>query len=185
METIKDLNSKWWYRLSKVVYFAIMIMVLFITTAYIGNETSPYSVLDLDNSHLVCLKDNKIVNFKLSFTDVNRIEKSSVAYRVLEKDWDRDDLIGRLCNTKKDHNVAIPPINNTGSYTPVSNRTGVHWREEVLERHEIIKNDRVIGSLISTFFFIAIAWMLTFLAFEILRRTFYYIVLGSIRPKKE
>lgn len=182
MKTISELNEKWWYRLLKVIYFALIIFTLFIVTSFVGNETAPYSVLDLDNSNLVCLNENKSVNFKLSFNEVNRIEKSSSAYRVLEMDRDRDDLIGRLCGTKKDYLNSLPALNNTGSYVPVSNRTGVDWRKEVLERHLLIKNDKIVGSWKMTIFYIMLSWVFIFIIFEILRRIFYYIILGKIKP---
>lgn len=182
MQTISELNSKWWYRLLKVSYFAFLIVALFLTTSYIGNETSPYPVLDLDNSYLVCLNEDKSTDFKLSFRKVNQVENSFIAYIFLEEHWYRDDLIGRLCNSKNDYYDPQSVFND--NYVPINERSRLNWREKVLERHELIKSDKVVGSWLTTVFFIMLSWAFVIGAFEIMRRVFYYIVLGKIRPKK-
>lgn len=182
MQTILEMNNKWWYRLFKVSYFGLMIVALSFITIYVGNQTSPYSVLDLDNSYLVCLNEDKSTDFKLSFREVNQVENSFIAYTILEKHWDRDDLIGRLCNSKNDYYDPQSVFND--NYVPINERSRLNWREKVLERHELIKSDKVVGSWLTTVFFIMLSWAFILIAFEMVRRIFYYVVLGKVRPNQ-
>ncbi len=174
MQTVSELNTKWWYRLVKVVYLVALVVVSLSVANTVLNNTAPYMTIDLDKSTLVCLKGGGLVNYVISFSEVNRIENSSVAYRVLEKDWDRDDLIGRLCNIKD-------RSDNSGSYIAVNS---YNWRQEVLSLHRLDKVDKQIGNWYLTFFYGLFSLFVVCMFFEILRRSFYYVVLGSLKPKK-
>ncbi len=178
MKTVAELNEKWWYRLLKVTFAIAFIFSVFVAVALVFNEMRPYEVLDLDKSKLICKNPNGSLNFSVSFTEVNKSEGSMYAYQNLEKDWDRDDLIAELCN------ITIPTVTNKSGF---SNREYTvkkdGWREMVLSLHSLEKVNKTIGSYWLMFLFILITLFAIVISFEIVRRTFYYIVLGSLRPK--
>ncbi len=184
MKTVAELNEKWWYRLLKVAYYFCFVTVCFLIVNQIVISTKPFETLDLQQSNLVCLKSDRTLNFKISFEEINRIKDSTSAYKVLYKDWDRDDLIGEICNTK---NLNDKPLTQTntglGGYTPIGGKN--NWRKDVLDLHKIEEVNKVIGSYWITFFLSCIAIIIVLLCFDLVRRSFYYVILGSFVPHKK
>lgn len=50
----EELNGKWWYRLIKVLYGVVFILVIVLVVIYMNNHYKPKKVLDLSQSHVKC-----------------------------------------------------------------------------------------------------------------------------------
>lgn len=194
MQTISDLNKKWWYRFIKVLFFSLIAIAIYFATIINLKNNVPNEEISLNNSFLICEAGN---NKTFSFQTINTVKNSRYAYEKLEEDWTRDDLIGELCGIVK------PQIKN--EYIPISSqsigfdidrydalevaRASLEekiqlWRKEVLSSHKLEKNNVTIGS----WFEFGALYFLSLLSIvvmaEFIRRIFYYIVLGKIKPEK-
>ncbi len=93
MKTMVDLNSKWWYRLLKVVYVCFFAYVALGFISEIFHYNKPYSTLDETRSEVVCLKGNKE-----TYTYSRLINLYSVNSLVLETQGLSSTRIASLCD---------------------------------------------------------------------------------------
>lgn len=160
-KTISYLNSKMWYRFIKVVFLLFLFLCLVSSSAAIFTYYSPK--YDNAKSYIKCAKGK---NFILNQNGIN-----------LHSDfmWDFDmEKAKSLCfdgtlDFKTDkygqtHLETTSETNNSGKYELVSIYTNRNW--------------------IATIGFILLSIVISLFIFEATKRGFYYIVLGSIRPKK-
>jgi hypothetical protein len=152
METIKDLNSKWWYRLLKVFY--VMALLIAVSVALFELVDSAKPSYDGNLSYIQC--DNGKV-FILNEWGLLLVGDRLSSYQ--------SDRASQLCTS-----VTIDGELDT------SNQSNSVY-EIVVKYHDFNWFSVSIYSLI-----VIINLVLTF---EVARRIFYYIILGSIRPKKE
>ena len=183
MKTLKELNAKWWYRLVKVCFillflFCLITPVVMIVVSYnpIVSESQSSAVCDdgrrlqlgaqqgYENGELT----TKYYTFSSDYSELALFCSSDKAIaskiRSLESTTLDDRELANLVRSRLDvfaNEVYFSPNNYTIDY--------VYTERDWLA---------TIGySLLSIFITIAL--------FEVARRIFYYIVLGSLRPKKQ
>jgi len=159
-KTISYLNSKMWYRFIKVIYLLILFLSLVGYSVAIFVYYGPR--YDNDKSYIKCANGK---NFILSQNEIN-----------LHSDfmWDSDiEKAKSLCfdgtvnfTTDKYGQTRLghtSKTDNSGKYELVNIYTNRNW--------------------IATIGFILLSIIGNLLVFEAIRRAFYYIALGTIRPK--
>ncbi len=157
------LNSKWWYRLIKVVYFFLFLIILITPLVEIVEDN--LSKYDNKNSYIKCA-NNKIFfleenNFPSDgFVSIEKVE--SLCF----------DGVKKIINNKSNfldgfqtyEEQIISQTENSGKYTLVSVYTNIKWFK---------------------IFYLSFFSSITIIAFfELVRRLFYYIFLGSFLPEK-
>ena len=130
MKTIKELNGKWWYRLIKVAY-VLLLMVVSISFLVL-----PYLIFEHED------------------------EKSGLNEEEMSR-------LTNLLDSRKSSNFS----DMSNSITKPNNFESIVVNED--------------GN-----WFLVLLWSLSgllgsFLVFEIIRRIFYYVILGSFKPNKE
>ena len=167
MKAVSEMSSRWWYRLLKVVFYLLLVTSIVFSLFYLQNEYIPYEVTDREVSTFSCLSGNFST---YTFTSVNLRGDRLTAEEVL-----------RLCEVT---DAPEPPIFDQ-SNTHVENVAEIRkWQGEILSLVDYSMETKVIGSWYETVFFLLIIILFWIIVFESVRRLFYYIVLGSIRPIK-
>lgn len=165
MKSIKWLNEHWWYRLIKVMYIIFLTLIIVIPPFVIINEYKPK--FDNDSSYIKCANGKEFI-----------LSKNNI-YLYNDYMWSHDkDKATSLCfdgsieytnyGTGIWKDLTVPKITstteNSGKYQLISIYKNRDWT-------------RTLGfSLVST--------VVIIILFELIRRIFYYVILGSIRPPK-
>lgn len=164
METIKDLNSKWWYRLLKVAVIVSFLISFLVYSDFVYDIYSPQydnvaSNIECANGKVFYLEEWGFYagTGRLSVYGDNRA-KEHCLYLTTENELD-------LKNALKDEETRPTLDMIFGGYT-----LNIVYEE----RKWFLTIVGIIG-----------VFILHLIVFEIVRRIWYYIVLGSIRPKKE
>jgi hypothetical protein len=159
MKTISELNDKWWYRLLKVTYILSILLALVINIVIIFDQNGPF--FDPKKSYITCVDGRRfdLDNYDRLFIDhLDTIDRNNFqAWCTTEATIDSDG------------DVKLKKLDSYGSDIKQYNF------------HPHYEN----RDWIAVITFILIALAMVFGVAEILRRIFYYIVLGSIRPKKK
>ena len=161
-KTISYLNSKIWYRFIKVIYLLILfISIVGYSTAIFISYSQEY---DNTKSYIKCANGK---NFILS---QNEIDLHSDFMGSSDREKSKSlcfDGLNSIEKTDSDHIFRLKTISeteNSGKYELVSIYINRNW---------IVTIEFILLSIIGNLFI-----------FEAIRRGFYYVVLGSIRPKK-
>ena len=178
MKTIKELNSKWWYRLLKVAYVILFIGIFSLSIAFVYSATEPE--YDKLSSYIKCT-NGRVLNYdehKLDSDYIDYSSKQALAYEctkaksgISEEEKSIIDYAKSNGKTKED---AIEALSN---YRQDKGRIPSDNYEFVIKY--IDRDWLKFGSGVF------LGFVLSFFLFEVLRRVFYYIVLGSFKPKKE
>lgn len=214
MKTINELNSKAWYRLLKIVYGLLFLLILVVfnwiivsdgiksidnnktaisctygdkkilTPQQIGIELSNYQFRDGFNykNFFEGYNDYAIKTiFKNCYQSTNDDVDVFAAQRVYEV-WGNDRLSIKkedrppLTEAEKKYlDETIPKIEN--SYINSDKTKYLDYSIKLFEIQPVY----TYGKFLKYFIF---GNLLILFLFEILRRAFYYVVLGSIRPQK-
>lgn len=217
MKTITEINTKWWYRLVKVIFILLFAIVLLIANGLIFSQTD-FKQISLDKTKISC-----------TYGDKKEFMASEASPYLLSS----DDFKGEKFDYKyyferygNEYNIR-DILNNC--YTPENEYFDVFAMQRVYEVYgaerlkirgtdrppltederqyldqEITKIESAYGSSKYKYLdysvklfdispvFSHIPFLKTFLltnliilaVFEVIRRAFYYIILGSLRPKK-
>lgn len=161
MKTISELNAWWWYRLLKVV--SLFLLLAFIVGTPIGIFINYGPQYDNDNSYIKCANGK---TFKLEPNGIYTYSDYLDSYDIEKAEGLCFD--GTIEVVEDRFGEKRPQITsrttNSGKYELISIYTERDWVA-------------TIG-----FTLLSIVGYLVF--FEIVRRVFYYILLGSIRPQK-
>lgn len=159
MKSIKDLNQKVWYRTLKVLY-----IIFFVSTFSI----SVYAIFDTHEqkinskeSYILC-RDNK----KILINESN--SKSSIGSNI---GYMRDEEIDNICFANISAVTFSPDYPNTLKKLEAKN----------LNYQLVIVYERYWSNIIA---FILFAAAINLFVFELIKRIFYYIILGKIIPEK-
>lgn len=220
MKTIPELNSKWWYRLVKILYvFTFIIIVIFGTALFF---TSSYeNEVDYNKTAVVCSNgvstpisqvSNVITQLGASFpvkaTDVVFHNKLPDNFELLALHFGATEVSGEpdefdvafraLCSTQvvimKDGTRKLVPYNKFSQLDlsnvstvdgkpPLSFSSSIMWGNVSVKNYDI---STVLKSHTLQKILYSIALLLcVLLVFEVIRRSFYYVVLGSLKPSKK
>ena len=164
--TIAYLNTKIWHRLLKVIYILIFISVSVYAVMLSIEEYSPHEALDYSKSLIIC--DN---GETYTFSEARNV--------------DDDIAMEKLC---------LSPAEKTRREVFLDYQAFLEREkmgiphpeyEEIPLNYKIQKVYKTIGGWYLVFGY-SILWILIiYVALEITKRAFYYIVLGKINPPKK
>jgi hypothetical protein len=188
MKTISELNAKWWYRLLKVIYLAIFTLSFVAVVIQINDTLSPYQVLDFKNSKVVCLSGNKN---QVTFNDLLlKVDKDDLKYERLDavKIASICEIVGpygELFSMSDGEPTRMSRADYNSFYSIENRPLALEWSAKVVNMVQYEKSYTTIGSWLDVIGAILLAIAIVAVIFELIRRIFYYIVLGSLRPKKK
>ena len=184
-KTISYLNSKMWYRFLKVIF----ILLFFITATIVcfvtfSTTSSSNRFLDKGNSRIICKIGNKgpflikgiLNNSEIKLISNNVSDYSSVFDNSLNLDNDISKKISQACVTPLDptkKTYSIDELVAAGATTANNPFPG-------LFRIESVYNNNTKRAII----YALTSLIITTLIFGLIKRSFYYIILGTIKPKK-
>ena len=171
--TINYLNSRWWYRLIKTAYLFFFLLGLLGYPIAIFNFYGPE--YDNDASYIKCANGKKFILSQNGITLYGEFMGST------DQEKAKNLCFGGVINymepirmTKAEYEAKY------GQAPTVENVTesGAAGKYELISKY-ITRNWLVIIG------FSLLSILATLFIFELLRRIFYYIVLGNLRPKKQ
>lgn len=154
MKTIPELQRKWWYRLLKVFSLFVAFVSLICVITITWNTYGPE--FDPVGSHIVCQDGRNFPVDKIGMYSEFGVYNFDETFRT----WCSTELFNDngLMKLKKINDS----ISSEQNYTLIVKYTSRSWLE---------------------FIGYSVLWILgILLVFEILRRVFYYIILGSVFP---
>jgi hypothetical protein len=155
-KTISHLNTKWYYRFAKVAFILVSLFVVIIVLAIAFDSSEPYQVFDNNKSYIVCnTQEQQGVKYYISNSGENL--SSTDLYS-----WDIDKL-NTLCGEK------------------ISTLNYINNRQKYFDLFPVYRN---VGSWFGTIFECLMSLAITLLIIGIIKRLFYYIILGKFFPKK-
>lgn len=166
MQTISELNKKIWYRFIKVIFILIITISSGLAVYINFDAVGSYQ----DDHRITCNYGNK-TNF-LAYKDKNI---------YLSLDYYLHGLVGLSDNTKE----KIQSICEISQEELTAKLDRIFKGNDNSKRLFDITKEKVITNTYWT----AIIWsiisvLIILLIFEIIKRAFYYIVLGKIKPPK-
>jgi len=165
-KTISYLKSKAWYRLVKVFFFLALLIVLGIF-GFIAFSSKPYTTIDQYNSKIVC---NNGKEYKAGDHGIG-IYLPQVFSVIRGADNPADAQV--LC---VEGGSFVPEAVSMDEWTKLTSPTPL-YKIEIVEK--------TVGNWWSFIGYIVLALFIILAIFEAIRRIFYYIVLGSIKPKNK
>lgn len=157
MKTIPELNSKWWYRLAKVVYGSMVLLILGISVSLTFYAYAPD--FNIDESYVECDDGRR---FSVSNLQIYGDYVSPWVDKTF-RTW-CSSVIGLGSNGGGVLEIENGSISDEVNYTFIAQYTPRDWA-------------RTIGySLLAVF----VAMVIT----EITRRVLYYVALGKFHPPK-
>lgn len=154
-KTLDTLNNKAWYRLIKVLFIFLYIIILALVIKLNVDDEKPRQVLDSYNTTISCRggttykagESGIVFSSESDLSWKNRLKEFCMSSKLLPNEYIKPlDYV----NQNYDINFAHKEVGSWG------------------------------GALLNAFF---AAFVFVFI-FEIIRRAFYYVILGKIFPKK-
>jgi hypothetical protein len=167
VKTISYLNDKTWYRLVKLLFILFFLVVFSFVVVIIFSELWR-NTLDIPNSRVVCQYGNeKQFTLKEIFKGKDMPVTIPDVFDMIDSKSKSNETILNACSiTKK--TIPKKHYDAPDSFKPLPYR---------IEKQT--KNN--IGLLL---IYSILTLIITAIVFEILRRSFYYVYFGSIKPKK-
>lgn len=157
MKTITDLNAKWWYRLVKVAYLLFALLIVIVVVSVVVDA---YDRTFNDNeSYVSCNDGRKFFVDKMGMYGDYVSSYDDKSFRT----WCATTMVTED-GTKK-LKLINGPVPEEKNYTFVAVYTPRDWT----------------GTIGSSALWIAVILLVS----EGIRRIFYYIILGSLRPLKK
>lgn len=152
---MSDLNNKMWYRLIKVLYITMFLVILI----------TGLSIIYIDNK----VPDKFIQNSKL-IEIIKNAPENTTSEGIMMALEDRGYIIEKFDEAS---------LGKLESVFKKSNQSDSI--EKIMSRYQ---SYRTYPSSIAMLGYLMLFLLISLLFFEIIRRIFYYIVLGTLRPKK-
>lgn len=186
MNTRNELNSKWWYRLIKVVFIGLTLSCMVISVLLVTDANSPRQVKDYridcvadytNHKTFLAEKDAGIYIFRYG---------TDTVYQSLTDDIKQK--IRKVCDISEEEKQGA----DSKAIAYINEQTKIGTSHEVIQnyldanvRAYLISETQVTeGGLLSIVAYSVLSIILLLTVAEIIRRAFYYVVLGNIRPKK-
>lgn len=178
-QTISSLNGKAWYRFLKVVCIFLFLFVTVVTIALISDI---YRAEQFNDYRVVCNYGNK-TNF-LARSDKGILLSD---YDLREgfasiPDYEKGALLEACRTTETEEQTGFVP--KLGTPVPPTSLTLEEMRQRQSSQYTFSKEQVTSGGFMVILGYSLLAILIIALVFEIARRVFYYIVLGSLRPEK-
>jgi len=174
MKTVSELQSRWWYRFIKVLYTGcfLLVFIFFLASFYYENKSYP---MNYSKTRITCLDSQK--SFDIDKSELNLVDDklSNEQQEALALKYCRGKEIARQSSIDLSkygaRRVSNPFLSGsflisnsvfTASYGVMEEK--IDWSSLLIQLLYLIVTEAFL--------------------FELFRRIFYYIVLGSLRPKK-
>jgi len=167
MKTISELNERWWYRLLKVIYIIFFSLFFISTVAIISDENSPE--FNSKKSYVTCLDGRRFELRNYPYLD-------GVNLSVRDKFNFQDSCTTKGTDIKINSDFEQMKLKNEGIIPASQVKTPVSYFFHPYYSSRNWSNI-ILYSLLT--------FVITLTIAEAIRRSFYYIILGSIRPKKK
>ncbi|MEK9147661.1 MAG: hypothetical protein AAB593_02010 [Patescibacteria group bacterium] len=165
-KTISYLNSKMWYRAIKVVY--LILLASFLIGYPIGIFIAYGPEYDNNSSIIKCANGEEFVLNRISlsgnFLSDNDIKKAAESFCL-------------------DTPIKMTTAEYEAKYGQLPDYSGLSFSEKIKPRYELISN-YTNRNWFASIGYSLLSILAVLLCFEIIRRIFYYVVLGVIRPQK-
>jgi hypothetical protein len=173
-KTISYLNSKAWYRLLKVVYLLVFLFSLIVAIAIINDI---YGVKRLKDHRVACNYGSK-ANF-LAYKDKGIYLSDYELENGLGEIPSKKDSLQTACEITKEEreNLIVAIMKGKTTDDPSSDNY-------MPPLYRITQEQVVSGRVSDVVSYSLLTILLIVLVFEVVRRAFYYVVLGSVRPVK-
>jgi len=206
MKTISELNNTKWYRFLKVIYILSFIIIFGFSLLIILNEY-PFHI-NAKKSYAKC-DNGTIINFADKFKDIDSLsdaaslkcdyDKSVASTEYLDTMWRLDCLTNKEIGEKM--KMTYPFYNDTDT-EELGAEARQRLENNLFNRNDLFNNvplgEAIVIPAEKNYSFVIVCsrnWLrileysiLSFLilavVFELIRRIFYYVVLGTIKPKK-
>jgi len=168
MKTINELNEKIWYRLIKVIFAIIFLCVSLFVVIGIYNQ---YKSRETDDYTVTCNYGNRN-----EFEAINDKQ-------ILITDFDLKNGISSISDYKKEliqKACAISDQELKVKFDAILNKT-----DDGKSLFDVRKSKVNVGSNLKATVYSLFGLAIVLAIFEVLKRVFYYIILGTPRPKKE
>ncbi|MDB4992403.1 MAG: hypothetical protein JWL75_648 [Parcubacteria group bacterium] len=183
MQTISELNKKWWYRLTKVIYFITLFIVIVIPVWIMWVQSAP--TFDISKSYVECNNGLKL--------DSNTLSTKGVFLYDNFIPYESENKVRFLCASDSDiAEIARKAYPN--GYSSLSDEviaSIMRANQDAFLEHATISsvNYRIVSIYTSRDWqsmlgYSAVIIVSVALLFEAIRRIFYYVFLGKIRPSK-
>ena len=164
--TIKKLNEKIWYRLTKVVYILCFAIILSAIVWVNYNQIGTYQT---DNK-VICFYGNKSTFLSYRDKEMSIYYDYTVSPKSLYQT--SIDQIMKECGITEQEN--LKRFGTTSS--------GLDFEAMAFTIEEVKVNE---FTYLSAILWSMLYMIIAILIFELIKRTFYYIVLGKLKPNKE
>lgn len=165
MKTVADLNSQWWYRLVKIIYILIWIFLILLLIIWVGAENEPRT---FSTYKITCNYGNKdtFIGYARGIYLIDLDIKNGISSI---SDY-KKGLIQEECKiTEQELNLVFDATLNKENPSPLFTVNKTSYTE---------------GRWSTTIFFQILTLVIALSAMELIRRCFYYVLLGSFRPSK-
>ncbi len=202
-KTVASLNSKMWYRLLKVIFILTFLVFLIFFNGIIISEWT--ATVDKDKTIISCLNDKK---FSLKDTDVDisvKYIKGGFDYKGFFEGYNDNEIkkILEECYGTDVRDLDVYALQRTyeitGTKDDKKNYDENYLNSEIkkIEASYSFAKSNYLDYSIHLFSidgkynyyknigYLIIGNISIFVVFELLRRIFYYVVLGSLKPKKQ
>ena len=172
-KTISSLNEKVWYRLVKVIYRIFISLIIIIAVGGTWEYTKPHKVIDNNKSYILCDSGHKInpIEKNITLTSDENYNFFLNENPYVHSDEDRKSLkIACLASTLN------KPVKTASEILSEINKIGNNFT--------IIPEWKLSGSLIPSILWSMLALIIMIIINGIIQRVFYYIIFGTIKPKK-
>lgn len=186
MKTKSDLNSKWWYRLIKVVYAGFFLICIITSVAIVIDENHPRQVSDYAVNCVATYTNHKNYFAQKDLSIYLFPYGSQTVYDSLSKS--DKTAIRNACDISDKE--ASEATSQAMAYIDQQDKIGTtkeaiqSYIDENLRPYTISPTMRTEGSYTSVVLYALLSIIIVLMAAEVVRRIFYYIVLGTLRPTK-
>lgn len=174
MKTIEWLNKYWWYRLVKVIFIFLLISTCIISVWFNLSRTGEYQtdylvVCNYGNRETFLANKDKGIYYIPTYYDYSD--------GLAQLPDETKEKIQKACGLSRDDASSIL-VKNLSDYMKGG-------PTEPLKLFDLTKTKVNVVSFLSALSWAILSTLVIILVAEIIRRAFYYIVLGSIKPNKK
>lgn len=163
MKTISELNKKTWYRLIKVFYVGCFLFITFLSVFLVSSEFQPTQIYD--KSYIQCANGKKLDQDYLSSAGVSSVYSVTYNTEAIKK-------TKFFCLLGEQNDVSTMDL--------LRSDLTEYKDSDVFEIVYFIEP----RNWTATVGYTLLSIIVTMVLFEIVRRIFYYVVLGKFIPEK-
>ncbi len=185
MKTTSELNKKWWYRLIKVIFLGFLVICVLISVFVVWEENAPHEVSDYRVDCIASYTNHKsfyaMDEGLYLFDPISGTIYSSLSTFQKQILRDKCEMSDEEATYATQQALAYAQEQSALGATQAEIQIGIDTN---YRPYTITKAKKIEGSFGKVIGYSVLSILIILLVGEISRRIFYYIVLGSIRPKR-